>query len=132
VQSGNLTLKAAANWSYGASTEDEMSGDAADRAIAIDEGATLTIGASDFVTTLCDPIVGEGTLVFETGSRIALGGLLRAAAMPDAGWASVATVGAVSGVPELPANCTMITEDNEDGTVSVKIRISPGTVVIIR
>jgi hypothetical protein len=41
-------------------------------------------------------------------------------------------VGAVSGVPELPANCTMITEDNEDGTVSVKIRISPGTVVIIR
>ena len=132
VISGNLTLKAASNWSYGLPEGVATSTDAADRAIVIDKGATLTIGASEHVTTLRDPIIGEGTLAFEPGARINVGGALYAAALPRVGWATIATVGAISGTPTLPERCKMAVEDNGDGTVSLKVHFSPGLVVTFR
>ena len=133
VLSGGLTLRAVKDWAYGLPDGVTTVSDCGERAIKIAKNSTLTLGASDFTTTFRDSIVGEGSLVFAPGARVALGGeLLRAANPKSGGWATLATVGAVSGEPAVPENYVVKTVNNGDGTISVQIRIKPGMVFVFR
>ena len=132
VTSGNLTLASAADWSYGIPDGVETTTDAAARAISVEKGATLTLGATPFTAMFHDTIAGEGTLVFADGAKIALGGALKAAAHPKTGgWTTLATVGSVSGMPYAPAYNFRVV-DNGDGTVSFQMRQKAGVTISFR
>ena len=133
VKSGDLTLVAAANWSYGMPSGVASATAPADRAISVAEGATLTFVASDFTTTLCDPVMGTGTVVFAEGCRMAFGGELLASMNPhDGGWTTFATAATITGTPGLSDMYQLRTVDNGDGTVSMQARLRLGTLFIVR
>ncbi|MBE6396288.1 MAG: hypothetical protein E7046_04720 [Lentisphaerae bacterium] len=52
---------------------------------SVDDGATLTLDSNGNVFTFTEPIGGEGRLVFAPGTKAALGGGLRAAALSSDG-----------------------------------------------
>lgn len=133
VTSGNLLLKAAADWSYGIPDGVESTTTAAERAITVAEDATLTFGASDFKTTLRDGVIASGNVVFEDGCRLAFAGFLRTSMHPRTGdWTTFATAASIAGVPLLPDVYEIRTVENGDGTVSMQARARAGTMLLFR
>lgn len=134
VKSGNLTLAAAKNWSYGIPSGVESATSAADRAITVADGATLTFGATGFTTTLRDPVCADGgAIVFENGCRMAFGGGLLASMRSRAGgWTTFATAASVTGMPALSDAYEFRVVDDGDGTVSVQARVRVGSVFVVR
>ena len=104
---------------------------AAERALEIADGATLTVKTDGYTVSFADPIVGGGNLVIEEGSKVALAGDLFANAKDD--WTTFATVGSFTAAPgTLPENYRVHTVDNGDGTVSVQAKLILGFMFTIR
>ena len=104
---------------------------AAERALEIADGATLTVKTDGYTASFADPIAGRGNLVIEEGSKVALAGDLFASAKDD--WTTFATVGSFTAAPgTLPENYRVRTVDNGDGTVSVQAKLIHGLMFTIR
>jgi hypothetical protein len=124
-------LSAAANWTYGPEAGVATTTTAAERALEIAEGTTLTVKTDGYTVSFADPIVGGGNLVIEEGSKVALAGDLFASAKDD--WTTFATVGSFTAAPgALPENYRVHTVDNGDGTVSVQAKLILGLMFTIR
>lgn len=67
---GTPTIHLASNWRYGAAEGITTSASAANRALKIEKGATLTFEANGNVVTFDEDISGEGTLVFKNGTLV--------------------------------------------------------------
>jgi hypothetical protein len=93
---------------------------------SVDDGATLTLDSNGNVFTFTDPIGGEGRLVFAPGTKAALGGGLRAAALSSEG-------AVISSAAETVG--TLIWPDNHhvylDGGV-YRVKRRPGLSISIR
>ena len=118
-------LSAAANWTYGPEAGVATTTTAAERALEIADGATLTVKTDGYTVSFADPIVGGGNLVIAEGSRVALAGDLYASAKND--WTTFATVASFTSAPGVfQENYRLRTVDNGDGTVAVQARFIPG------
>ena len=127
----DAVLSASANWTYGPEAGVETTTTAAERALEIADGATLTVKTDGYTASFADPIVGSGNLVIEEGSKVALAGDLFASAKDD--WTTFATVGSFTAAPgTLPENYRVRTVDNGDGTVSVQAKLIHGLMFTIR
>jgi hypothetical protein len=93
---------------------------------SVDDGATLTLDSNGNVFTFTEPIGGEGRLVFAPGTKAALGGGLRAAALSSEG-------AVISSAAETVG--TLIWPDNHhvylDGGV-YRVKRCPGLSISIR
>ena len=93
---------------------------------SVDDGATLTLDSNGNVFTFTEPIGGEGRLVFAPGTKAALGGGLRAAALSSEG-------AVISSAAETVG--TLIWPDNHhvylDGGV-YRVKRRPGLSISIR
>ena len=124
-------LSAAANWTYGPAAGVATTTTAAERALEIADGATLTVKTDGYTASFADPIAGSGNLVIEEGSKVALAGDLFASAKDD--WTTFATVGSFTAAAgTLPENYRVRTVDNGDGTVSVQAKLIHGLMFTIR
>ena len=124
-------LSAAANWTYGPEAGVATTTTAAERALEIADGATLTVKTDGYTASFADPIAGGGNLVIEAGSKVALAGDLFASAKSD--WTTFATVGSFTAAAgTLPENYRVRTVDNGDGTVSVQAKLILGLMFTIR
>ena len=115
---GDLTLVAAADWTYAA---DELS---------VAEGKCLTFGASDRVTSLVSPLQVDGAVAFAAGSKLALRGDLADAA--DLGWTPVVTAASVSGSPTVGTRLRLRTVENSDGSVSLEAKARQGLFLLLK
>ncbi len=66
---GELTIEANADWIYGAS-EVGLGSVPENRALVAGAGSTLTVAATDYFTRFADPLVSEGTVIFEDGAKV--------------------------------------------------------------
>ena len=84
-----------------------------------------------YTVSFADPIAGDGNLVIEAGSKVALAGDLFTSAKND--WTTFATVGSFSAAPgTFPENYRVHTVENGDGTVSVQAKLILGLMFTIR
>ena len=124
-----LANAARKNWTYGPQEGLATSTTAEDRALTIRPGATLRLVAGEHCVSFADPIVGRGTLAFADGAKFGLAGALREGAKTQ--WATIATVGAVTGTP-VSSGYKLQTVANGDGTVSLQAKLLVGMTVIVR
>ena len=129
VDSGVLTLVADSNWTYGDSDVGDSGSTVADRAIKVKENATLALAASEYTTTLCEPIHSDGKIVFEEGFKLAFAGRTRA----EIGeWVTFAVSPLMDGEPSVHESYYIRTVENSDGTLAMQSRRRAGAVVVIR
>lgn len=124
---GDVTLSVTGRCWYGPKPGVETQTVAADRAMLIDAGATLTLTAADGALVLADPICGAGTLRFADGVVLEPAGAL---AVPGV-WTEIARVGAVEGLP-VCETFRFKTVENDDGTVSLLAKPFAGALIILR
>ena len=127
--SGEATLGADQPWTYGPAKGVLPTTTVEDRALTINDHATLTIDTPANAITFEDPIRGKGTLKFAEGAKIALGDNL-----PKRGkWTEIATVGAVEGEPTIAGDIKKYaTVDNGDGTVSLLVKPAVGMIFLVK
>lgn len=127
--SGEATLGADQPWTYGPAKGVLPTTTVEDRALTINDHATLTIDTPANAITFEDPIRGKGTLKFAEGAKIALGDNL-----PKRGkWTEIATVGAVEGEPTIAGDIKKYaTVDNGDGTVSLMVKPAVGMIFLVK
>ena len=127
----NAILSAAANWTYGPEAGVATTTTAAERALEIADGATLTVKTDGYTVSFADPIAGKGDLVIADGSKVALADDLLAEA--KGGWTTFATVGSFTCADGVfPESYRIRTVDNGDGTLDVQARVKPSFAITIQ